>query len=68
MLCAGILIGLVNEYWWVNIFSSLGWGVTYCLYIRLFEPERKTLDVLAKKISNVKLKMNMKPGTAFYVA
>ncbi len=41
---AGLLIGIVNDYWPARLLVPLAWGFTWCLYLWLGEEHREFIE------------------------
>ncbi|MBP2639638.1 MAG: hypothetical protein H6Q66_589 [Firmicutes bacterium] len=56
----GFLIGYLNSSWSSVLISSLGWGITYCLYQFTVGNNKKFIDSSAER------KMKFSPALSFF--
>ena len=64
---AGIMIGLTNESWLGCIFSSIGWGIIYCLYKYFFRADEIQNYLKRAKDLDRPLRWGIDPKLSFFI-
>jgi len=63
---AGILIGIANQSWFFCIFAPFAWGVVFCLYMSIAEPQLRGASYANAELREEKTKWGMSHRQAFY--
>ena len=63
---AGILIGIANHSWLFCTFAPFAWGVVFCLYKSIAEPQLEGASYANPELRGEKTKWGMSRRQAFY--
>ena len=65
-VCAGILIGVVNNTWLAWIIAPFIWGIVFCIYTSITRRQKEEIFIENAKNSGRKAMLGMSHKWAFY--
>ena len=63
---AGLLVGAANEDWLLRILGTLGWGLSWCVYLACIGEDRKRAFLQKLEQRGIRAKWGMSPSLLFY--